>query len=278
MANPPTRRHGAMKIRLTVLCAKNLSKKDFFRLPDPFCKISVDGSGQCHSTDACKNTLDPKWNQHYDLYLGRSDSITLSVWNHKKVQKKQGAGFLGCVRIMANVIQQLKDTGYQRLDLTRSSGDDGDLVRGQIVVSLLSRDGHGLGSQNVVVDTLGNLSCPDDLPEGPAYELVGVASPTGGPPGPPPPGVAGVSVSRCPPLPRPAPWPPPTRSGGRHPPGRTLPLPARARPQTPGGGPPGTGTTWRATSCTGRRPTCPRDTRCARRSRGRCTSTTWPRG
>ncbi|XP_037522986.1 E3 ubiquitin-protein ligase SMURF2 [Rhipicephalus sanguineus] len=169
MANPPTRRHGSMKIRLTVLCAKNLCKKDFFRLPDPFCKISVDGSGQCHSTDACKNTLDPKWNQHYDLYLSRSDSITISVWNHKKVQKKQGAGFLGCVRIMANAIQQLKDTGYQRLDLMRNTAGEegGDIVRGQIVISLLSRDGHGLGSQNVVVDNnLSALACHEDLPEG----------------------------------------------------------------------------------------------------------------
>lgn len=158
-----------MKIRLTVLCAKNLCKKDFFRLPDPFCKISVDGSGQCHSTDACKNTLDPKWNQHYDLYLSRTDSITISVWNHKKVQKKQGAGFLGCVRIMANAIQQLKDTGYQRLDLMRNTAGEegGDLVRGQIVISLLSRDGHGLGSQNVVVDnSMGSITCQDDLPEG----------------------------------------------------------------------------------------------------------------
>lgn len=39
----------------------------FLGLPDPFAKISVDGSGQCHSTDTCKATLDPKWNQHYDL-------------------------------------------------------------------------------------------------------------------------------------------------------------------------------------------------------------------
>lgn len=159
-----------MKIRLTVLCAKNLSKKDFFRLPDPFCKISVDGSGQCHLTDACKNTLDPKWNQHYDLYLSRSDSITVSVWNQKKVQKKQGAGFLGCVRIMANAIQQLKDTGYQRLDLTRDNAGEegGDLVRGQIVISLLSRDGHGLGSQNVVVDNgpPPPPACHSELPEG----------------------------------------------------------------------------------------------------------------
>ncbi|XP_059554255.1 E3 ubiquitin-protein ligase SMURF1 isoform X9 [Myotis daubentonii] len=68
MSNPGTRRNGSsIKIRLTVLCAKNLAKKDFFRLPDPFAKIVVDGSGQCHSTDTVKNTLDPKWNQHYDL-------------------------------------------------------------------------------------------------------------------------------------------------------------------------------------------------------------------
>lgn len=45
----------------------NLFVLSFLGLPDPFAKISVDGSGQCHSTEACKATLDPKWNQHYDL-------------------------------------------------------------------------------------------------------------------------------------------------------------------------------------------------------------------
>jgi E3 ubiquitin ligase SMURF1/2 len=39
-------------------------------------------------------------------------------------------------------------------------------VKGQIVVSLMSRDGYGAGSLNAVVDPLGNLSCPADLPEG----------------------------------------------------------------------------------------------------------------
>uniref|UniRef100_A0A3B3XX42 HECT-type E3 ubiquitin transferase n=1 Tax=Poecilia mexicana TaxID=48701 RepID=A0A3B3XX42_9TELE len=95
--------------------AKNLAKKDFFRLPDPFAKVVVDGSGQCHSTDTVRNTLDPKWNQHYDLYIGKSDSITISVWNHKKIHKKQGAGFLGCVRLLSNAINRLKDTGCKYL-------------------------------------------------------------------------------------------------------------------------------------------------------------------
>ena len=36
-------------------------------LPDPFAKIVVDDSGQCHSTDVVRSTVDPKWNQHYDL-------------------------------------------------------------------------------------------------------------------------------------------------------------------------------------------------------------------
>ncbi|PSN50736.1 E3 ubiquitin-protein ligase SMURF1 [Blattella germanica] len=170
MSNPGgSRRNGAMKIRLTILCARNLARKDLFRLPDPFAKISVDGSGQCHSTDTCKATLDPKWNQHYDLYIGKGDGITISVWNHKKIHKKQGGGFLGCVRIMSNTIQRLKDTGYQRLDLCKASSDDPEPVKGQIVVSLLSRDGHGGvagGGHNAVVDPLGDLSCPEDLPDG----------------------------------------------------------------------------------------------------------------
>lgn len=168
MASELPRRSGPIKIRLTVLCAKNIAKKDFFRLPDPFVKISVDGSGQCHSTDTCKNTLDPKWNQHYDLYVGHKDSITISVWNHKKIHKKQGAGFLGCVRILSNAIHQLKDTGFQRLDLQRQSSDDTETVRGQIVISLISRDRGGSGP--TVADPTGISHAipydPNELPDG----------------------------------------------------------------------------------------------------------------
>ncbi|KAI5622734.1 E3 ubiquitin-protein ligase SMURF1 isoform X1, partial [Silurus asotus] len=144
-----------LSVFLSVLCAKNLAKKDFFRLPDPFAKVVVDGSGQCHSTDTVKSTLDPKWNQHYDLYIGKTDSITISVWNHKKIHKKQGAGFLGCVRLLSNAISRLKDTGYQRLDLCKLNASDSDAVRGQIVVSLQTRD--RIGSGGPVVDCRGLL-------------------------------------------------------------------------------------------------------------------------
>uniref|UniRef100_A0A674PE00 HECT-type E3 ubiquitin transferase n=1 Tax=Takifugu rubripes TaxID=31033 RepID=A0A674PE00_TAKRU len=147
MSNQGVRRNGPVKLRLTVLCAKNLAKKDFFRLPDPFAKVVVDGSGQCHSTDTVRNTLDPKWNQHYDLYIGKSDSITISVWNHKKIHKKQGAGFLGCVRLLSNAINRLKDTGCK--------------------LSLQSRDRIGTGGPVVDCSRLFD----NDLPDGPGRPL-----------------------------------------------------------------------------------------------------------
>lgn len=50
-------------------------------------------------------------------YIGKADSITISVWNHKKIHKKQGAGFLGCVRLLSNAINRLKDTGCKYLFL-----------------------------------------------------------------------------------------------------------------------------------------------------------------
>lgn len=147
------------KLRLTVHSAKNLIKKDFFRLPEPFAKIVVDGSGQCHSTDIIKSTLDPKWNQHYDLFLSRSDSVTVSVWNHRKVHRKEGAGFLGCVRLTPTTITRLRDTGYQRLNLTRNSPDDEDSIRGQLILSLTSRD-HSISNPPALAPS------GDELPEG----------------------------------------------------------------------------------------------------------------
>ena len=108
------------KIRVTVLCARSLAKRDLFRLPDPFVRVHVDGSGQSHATESCKNTLDPKWNVYYDLLLSSEDAITISVWNDKKIHSKKDGGviklnnagaFLGCVKLLSNAIQRLKDTG-----------------------------------------------------------------------------------------------------------------------------------------------------------------------
>ncbi|XP_028026988.1 E3 ubiquitin-protein ligase SMURF2 [Bombyx mandarina] len=163
------RKYGAQKIRLTIICARNLVRKDLFRLPDPFAKISVDGSGQVYSTNTVKATLDPKWNTHYDLYLSKGDGITISVWNQRKVHKRQGSGFLGCVRIQPSTVHKLKDTGYQCLELCED-GQSGETcgVKGQVIISLMSRDSArgepasaaGEGSPLAVVGPAGEVRPP----------------------------------------------------------------------------------------------------------------------
>lgn len=110
-------------------------------MPDPFAKVTVDGtSGQMYTTEIQKASLDPRWNAHFDLFIGSKDTITISVWNQRKIHKKHAAAFLGCVRIPHNSIMRLKDTGYQRLDLTKCSNDDPEPIKGQIIISLMSRN------------------------------------------------------------------------------------------------------------------------------------------
>ncbi|KAJ7398858.1 E3 ubiquitin-protein ligase SMURF2 [Pitangus sulphuratus] len=147
MSNPGARRNGPVKLRLTVLCAKNLVKKDFFRLPDPFAKVVVDGSGQCHSTDTVKNTLDPKWNQHYDLDLSYSFASSPNPTTYLPLKDV-------CAMI-TKTRGCLKPSGFS-------------VSLGQFVsaVSLQSRDRIGTGGQVVDCSRLFD----NDLPDGPASE------------------------------------------------------------------------------------------------------------
>ncbi|XP_050098787.1 E3 ubiquitin-protein ligase Smurf1 [Anopheles aquasalis] len=156
-----SRRNGTQKIRITILCARNLARKDLFRLPDPFAKITVEGTRQEYTTEICKASLDPRWNSYYDLFLGKNDNIIIAIYNQRKMHKRQG--FLGCVRIAASSIQLLRDTGYQRLELVKRTQDDPDPVKGQIIVSLMSRDSAtGGGTPLAIVGPAGDVRVPDD--------------------------------------------------------------------------------------------------------------------
>jgi hypothetical protein len=49
-----------------VVAADGLAKLDVFRLPDPFAVIMVD-SEQTHTTSVIQRTLNPYWNEHFDV-------------------------------------------------------------------------------------------------------------------------------------------------------------------------------------------------------------------
>lgn len=50
----------------SVVAADGLSKRDVFRLPDPFAVITVDAE-QTHTTSVMKKTLNPYWNESFDM-------------------------------------------------------------------------------------------------------------------------------------------------------------------------------------------------------------------
>ncbi|OXB82776.1 UNVERIFIED_CONTAM: hypothetical protein H355_000474 [Colinus virginianus] len=165
MSNPGTRRNGSsIKIRLTEATGGRLevSVLQFVRSQAPALIFTELQLWECE--------ILPNNEQNGTRYVGKTDSITISVWNHKKIHKKQGAGFLGCVRLLSNAISRLKDTGYQRLDLCKLNPTDTDAVRGQIVVSLQTRDRIGTGGS--VVDCRGLLEN-----EGTVYEDSGPGRP-----------------------------------------------------------------------------------------------------
>jgi E3 ubiquitin-protein ligase NEDD4 len=62
----PVNLGGLRKIRITVVSADGLIKRDVFRFPDPFAVITVD-SEQTRTTSVIKKTLNPYWNEHFDV-------------------------------------------------------------------------------------------------------------------------------------------------------------------------------------------------------------------
>ena len=55
-----------------------MSKRDVFRLPDPFAVITVDAE-QTHTTSVIKKTLNPYWNENFDVYVA-AVFLALLVW------------------------------------------------------------------------------------------------------------------------------------------------------------------------------------------------------
>lgn len=85
-------------IKVTVVGADNLAKRNFFSLPDPFVVLTIDGE-QTQTTEVCKATLYPYWNQNF-IFNARPESIlAVQVFDKKKWMNKSDQGFLGVLNL-----------------------------------------------------------------------------------------------------------------------------------------------------------------------------------
>jgi C2 domain len=70
-------------VRCIVVTADGLSKRDVFRLPDPFAVITVDAE-QTHTTFVIQKTLNPYWNESFDMCVPDLNSAPSFYFIHQQ--------------------------------------------------------------------------------------------------------------------------------------------------------------------------------------------------
>ncbi|KAG7092267.1 hypothetical protein E1B28_008631 [Marasmius oreades] len=122
------------KIRVTVVAADGLSKRDVFRLPDPFAVITVDAE-QTHTTSVMKKTLNPYWNESFDIIVKDSSVVAVQIFDQKKFKRKD-QGFLGVVNVRVSDVLDLELGGHEMLTLDLKKSNDNLVVHGKLIIYL----------------------------------------------------------------------------------------------------------------------------------------------
>ncbi|KAJ3484217.1 hypothetical protein NLI96_g5782 [Meripilus lineatus] len=122
------------KIRITVVAADGLSKREVFRLPDPFAVITVDAE-QTHTTSVIRKTLNPYWNESFDITVKDSSVIAVQIFDQRKF-KKRDQGFLGVVNVRVSDVIDLELGGHEMLTLDLKKSNDNLVVHGKLIIYL----------------------------------------------------------------------------------------------------------------------------------------------
>lgn len=124
----------ARKVRITVVAADGLSKRDVFRLPDPFAIVTVDGE-QTHTTSVIKKTLNPYWNDSFDITVNDASVVAVQIFDQKKF-KKRDQGFLGVINVRVADVIDLELGGKALLTRDLKKSNDNLVVHGKLIIDL----------------------------------------------------------------------------------------------------------------------------------------------
>ncbi|RWA07629.1 hypothetical protein EKO27_g7492 [Xylaria grammica] len=118
-----------------LIAADGLYKRDVFRLPDPFAVATINGE-QTRTTQVCKRTLNPYWNESFDFRATEDVILAVQVFDQKKFKKKD-QGFLGVINVRIGDVIELADGADDQMltrDLKKST--DNLVVHGKLIINL----------------------------------------------------------------------------------------------------------------------------------------------
>ncbi|EQL03996.1 HECT-domain-containing protein [Ophiocordyceps sinensis CO18] len=131
-AGPPNKPN----LRVTIIAADGLYKRDVFRLPDPFAVATIDGE-QTKTTTVTKRTLNPYWNEKFDFRVNEDSILAVQVFDQKKFKKKD-QGFLGVINVrVGDVMHTLGvDADDQMLTRDLKKSTDNLVVHGKLIINV----------------------------------------------------------------------------------------------------------------------------------------------
>lgn len=121
-------------LRITVVMANELYKRYFFKYPDPFAVVTVDGE-QTHTTAPVKASLNPFWNAAFDLVVTERSVISVQVFDQRRFAKAH-QGFLGVVNIMVPTVIDIRRKMTRNLTVQLNPSNAEDIVKGNVTVLL----------------------------------------------------------------------------------------------------------------------------------------------
>ncbi|KAG6046467.1 NEDD4 E3 ubiquitin-protein ligase [Claviceps sp. LM77 group G4] len=180
---------GKLNLRVTIIAADGLYKRDVFRFPDPFAVATINGE-QTKTTTVSKRTLNPYWNESFDFRANEGSILAVQVFDQKKFKKKD-QGFLGVINIrVGDVMADLSpETDDQMLTRDLKKSTDNLVVHGKLIINLScnlatpTRAGQSSNSRPALTVPGASSSSVLTAAEGrPASSLATPTSAFGGPP------------------------------------------------------------------------------------------------
>ncbi|KAK5074263.1 hypothetical protein LTS08_005217 [Lithohypha guttulata] len=125
---------GDPNLRVTIIAADGLYKRDVFRFPDPFAVATIGGE-QTKTTQVIKKTLNPYWNESFDMRANEDSVLAIQIFDQKKFKKKD-QGFLGVINVRVGDVIDLDMGGDEMLTRDLKKSTDNLVVHGKLIVNL----------------------------------------------------------------------------------------------------------------------------------------------